>query len=135
MLNPTLLMDWLATIVPKSVFPPFPPFEKGPYINAMPDRVVHVSLLPGLGYAMEGAMDQPSFQLRCRGDQQNQDDAAAIAQVLDQAIYAQHFPQVFEGVKFALVTRLSGAPAPLGPPDDGFRYEYVCTYRTMIGVS
>jgi hypothetical protein len=127
------VIDWLSSIAPTPPDPPWPPFMEGPYIHDMPDRVVHVSMLPGLGWAMDGAVDQPSFQVRVRGDQHSQADAENVALQIDQAIYNQHFPQQLNGVNFVIVTRQAGTPAPLGPPDDGFRYEYVCTYRTMIG--
>ena len=129
------LTEWLSSLAPPPPAQPWPDIVSGPFIRDMPDRLVSITLLPGLGYAMEGSVDQPSFQVRARGDQSDQGDAETIAMDIDTAIFVQHFPQVFADTNFLLVTRLAGMPAPLGPPvqNDGMRLEYVCTYRTVIG--
>jgi hypothetical protein len=112
----------------------WPPILQGPYIHEMPDRALHVTMLPGLGTAMNGFVDQPTFQVRSRGQANDQADAETLALYIDRAIFLQHFPQVVQGVNFLLVARVGGSPAPLGPPEpDSLRYEYTCTYRTVIG--
>jgi len=138
------LVDWLASL---STLPPTPPISwpaimMGPYIHEMPDRLITVTLLPGLGYAMEGAVDQPTFQVRVRSDQNNQASGEILAQDIDFRILNAKFPVTLNfandlvsiDTKVSLVTRAAGSPAPLGPPDQAFRYDYTCTYRAVIGV-
>jgi hypothetical protein len=138
------LIGWLNSIAPQPPQPPWPSIKAGPYINEMPDRLITVTLLPGLGFSSEGAMDQPTFQVRVRSEQTNQATGELLAQQIDACIFNQHFPQVIqyqsdeltptESTTLVLVARLNGAPAPLGPPDDAYRYDYVCTYRAVVGV-
>jgi hypothetical protein len=143
LLTGSTLVDWISTLAPAPPNLPWPPLRSGPYINEMPDKLITLTMLPGLGFAAEGALDQPSFQVRCRGDQNDQSSAENIAFQIDDAIFNAQYP--VSSVDFSndydpplnivLVTRLSGAPAPLGPPEEpSFRYEYVCTYRCVIGV-
>lgn len=138
------VIDWLSSLASAAPLPPipYPPFLEGPYIREMPDRVIHVTLQPGLGYAFEAAIDQPTFQVRCRSDQNNQPSGEFLAQDLDYRIRNARYPtemnftndNVSLNTAVQLVTRAAGAPAPLGPPDDGMRFEYVCTYRCIVGV-
>jgi hypothetical protein len=128
-----VLITWLNSIQPNPNSIEWPEFREGPYIHEMPDRLVTVTLLPGPGLSFEGLADQPAFQVRVRSKQNYQIDAETVSLSIDRAIFSQHFPQVFQGVNLMLVTRSAGQPAPLGPPDDAFRYDYVCTYRTVIG--
>lgn len=129
-----MLIAWLASLQPQPPLEPWPSFMHGPYIHEMPDRLITVTMLPGNGFAFEGGADQPTFQVRVRSAQNNQADGEAVANEIDFAIFNQVFPQLVQDVKVLLVTRQAGAPAPLGPPDDANRFDYVCTYRTVIGV-
>lgn len=126
--------DWLQSLQPNPPAQQWPPFFTGPYIRDMPDQIVTVSLLPGIGFVMEGTADSPNVQIRTRSAQNDQQSAEDVAFAIDQAIFNTHFPVIFEDTTFVLVTRAGGSPVPLGPPDDAFRYDYVCTYRCVIGV-
>lgn len=127
------LIDWLQSLGAADATWTFNP---GPYIPDMPDKLITVTVTDGAGYAAEGALDQPFFQLRTRGNQDDGPGTEAQAFALDAAIAAQRFPQVIDGVSLNLVARTAGAPATLGPPEpDSMRYEYVCTYRVVVGVN
>ncbi len=130
------LSDWLTSLgvqFPVNVDGVAAP-NQGPYIPEEPDKLVTVTMLPGTGYELEGAVDSPSFQLRVRSGQNTQTDAETLALSLDNAILNAKFPTVIDNTKIQVASRLGGAPAVLGPPDDGFRYDYVSTYRVLIGV-
>jgi Bacteriophage minor capsid protein len=129
------IADWLKSLEPQPPNRPWPPFLIGPYIPEMPAKAVFVTMLDGLGYSMEAMADNPSFQIRVRGDDNDQNGAEELAYAIDAAILAQTFPQTTEdGTNLMIVKRLAGSPATLGPPDDAFRYEYVCSYLAQIGV-
>ena len=122
------LADWLVSLgVDQTVL------NQGPFIPKMPDELTTLTLLPGLGYTTEGALDNPSFQVRCRSGQNDQQSAEAAAFDIDSRIFRAQYPITVDGVRIVVVDRLGGAPAPLGPPDDAERIDYVCTYRAVIG--
>jgi Bacteriophage minor capsid protein len=128
MLTYSTLKDWLETLEVD-----IDRLNQGPFIPSMPDRLITVTMLPGAGYDTdEGALDQPTFQIRCRSAQGDQTSAESDAFEIDKKIFGAPFPALVDGVRIVLVTRLAGAPAPLGPPDDGDRFDYVCTYRAVV---
>ena len=130
------LSDWLKQLILGAEIENFPPFFQGPYIQELPNRICTLTLQPGSGYAMEGAADQPHFQVRIRSDQLAQGVAEKDAFTLDKLIFAAKFPtKLSSGMNLLLVARFGGAPATLGPPDSAQRFDYICNYNAVVGVS
>lgn len=133
------LQAWLQSLITSAgptVAETFPAFNEGPYIPEMPDELCSVTLTGGTGFQMEGAADAPTFQVRIRSQQNSQGTAERQLNVLDQLIFQAHFPTVLtSGLKLLLVSRVGGAPASIGPPDDAYRFDYVCNYYAIVGAT
>ena len=115
---------------------PFPTFNEGPYIPEMPDELLSITITGGTGFQMEGAADAPTFQIRIRSGQNNQSSARSQANVLDGLIFQAAFPtRLASGANLSLVSRVGGAPDSIGPPDDAYRYDYVCNYYAIVGAA
>ncbi|HEV2172916.1 MAG TPA: hypothetical protein VGR71_05080 [Nitrospira sp.] len=131
------LSTWLQGIVDAAgtiVSSTFPHIREGPYIPDMPDELCTITLTGGTGFQMEGAADAPTFQARIRSQQQQQDTAEQQANVLDKLIFNAQFPATLaSGLKLLLVSRIGGAPSSIGPPDDAYRFDYVCNYYAIVG--
>lgn len=117
------------------------PVLPGPYIEVMPDRIITVTLLPGIGYVFEGAADQAGFQARVRGKgsanyRESYSDAESMAVALDSLIFSANFPvTLLDGQVIAKAYRSAGQPSVLAPaPDDGDRFEFICDYTIIVGV-
>ena len=105
------------------------PLEPGPLILEMPDRLVTLSQAGGPGLMLESAADASLIQARVRGGQNDQPGAEQLALALDALIASASFPVVINGTKLIQCYRYGAPPSPLtGSPDDGDRYEYVCSY-------
>lgn len=142
------IQSWLSGLLVVEGITGFPPFNEGPFIPETPNKLCTITLAPGAGYQMEGAADQPQFQLRFRSDQGGssspgknpvQADIEQFAFTLDKLILQQSisgFPtKLPSGMNLLLVARVGGAPASLGPPDSAYRFDYVCNYYAVVGVS
>lgn len=133
------LSSWLQGLVTAAgtqIASSFPEFNEGPYIPEMPDELCSITLTGGTGYQMEGAADAPTFQIRIRSPQNNQSPAEQHANLLDKLIFEAKFPtSLASGLQLLLVSRVGGAPASIGPPDDAYRFDYVCNYYAIIGAS
>src|SRR4051794_16289128 len=89
------LAAWLQGLITSAgtqVSSAFPQFNEGPYIPEMPDELCTVSLTGGIGFQMEGAADQSTFQIRIRSAQNDQSTAGEQASVIDQLIFQARFP-------------------------------------------
>lgn len=127
---------WLKSLLSEKELSKFPEFREGPYIHETPDRLCTLTLSSGAGYAMEGAADQPQFQIRVRSDQNKQQTASYDINLLDMRIFQARFPtKLASGMNLLLVSRVGGSPAPLGPPDAAYRYDYTGNYAATVGVS
>lgn len=132
------LSTWLTGLLELAPVNPitqnFPNFNEGPYIPEMPNELCSITLTGGTGFQMEGAADAPTFQVRVRSDQNNQGTAEQQSLLLDQLIFQAQFPTTLtSGFKLLLVSRVGGAPASIGPPDDAYRFDYVCNYYAIVG--
>jgi hypothetical protein len=107
--------------------------NQGPYIPDMPAALVTYTMLPGLGIMLDGAADSIAFQQRVRSEPFDQSGAEKMAYALDTAMLSAQFPVQIAGALILLVDRSGGQPAPLGPPDNGDRFDYVSTYRALVG--
>ena len=133
------LQDWVQSLLTAAgplVSSAFPSINEGPYIPEMPDELCTFTLTGGTGFQMEGAADAPTFQARFRSQQNDQSTAETQARTLDGLIFQAQYPTVLtSGQKLLLVSRVGGAPASIGPPDDSYRFDYVCNYYAIVGAS
>jgi hypothetical protein len=95
-------------------------------------RVIVLSMQSGAGITMEGLFDTPAFQIRCRGAENNYDDAESIA--LDVDTIFMHAPTGFEmgDVYVDFIGRTGGAPQALPHTDVDNRYVFTCTYFAQV---
>lgn len=129
-------LQGLLTAAGTQVSSAFPAFNEGPYIPEMPDELCTVTLTGGVGFQMEGAADQQTFQVRIRSQQNDQSTAEAQINTLDRLIFLAAYPTTLaSGFKLLLVSRTGGAPASIGPPDDAYRFDYVGNYYAIVGAS
>lgn len=127
-------LQGLLTAAGTQIASAFPAFNEGPYIPEMPNELCSITLTGGTGFQMEGAADAPTFQVRIRSEQNNQVTAKLQSNVLDKLIFQAHFPTTLaSGLFLLLVSRVGGAPASIGPPDDAYRFDYVCNYYAVVG--
>lgn len=123
-LTATALVTWLSGYDITPVYP-------GAYWPDSPDRLAVITMQPGAGLLLEGAMDAPAFQIRIRGGQNNPGDAEQIARAYDYVILTAA-PLDLDGARVGVITRSGGAPAPLGGPDSAWRQEWTCTYVARV---
>jgi hypothetical protein len=124
------LIEWLASLGWDTAQETGSPILPGPYVPDEPDRVILATPTPGPGFTNEGATDVSGFQLRVRGGQNDQPSAERDALAIDALIFAANFPVTLpSGRVISRIGRTGGTPSPLsGTPDDGDRYEYICSY-------
>jgi hypothetical protein len=101
------------------------------YIDRIPDtgRVIFITMQPGAGLELEGLLDNPAFNIQCRGAEQNYEDAEAIAMEVD-SIILEHGPLGFElgGVVVQHMDRTGGAPQQINIADRAKRFAFSCNY-------
>jgi hypothetical protein len=107
--------------------------NQGPDIPDTPLTLVTFSMLPGQGIVLDGAAEWVSFQKRVRGEPFDQQGTEALAYALDDAMLRAQFPVAISGAELLLVDRTGGQPVPLGPPLAGDQFDYICTYRVLVG--
>lgn len=133
------LQTWLQSLLAAAgtlVTSGFPDFNEGPYIPEMPDELCTITLTGGTGWQMEGAADGPTFQVRVRSQQNAQGTAEQQSLLLDKLIFMAQYPTALaSGLKLLLVSRVGGGPASIGPPDDAYRFDYVCNYYAIVGAA
>lgn len=128
------LSTWLQGLLTAASVSQFPDFNEGPYIPEMPNELCSITLTGGTGYQLEGGADAPTFQVRVRSEQSNQSSAEQQSLLLDQLIFLAQYPTALaSGLKLLLVSRVGGGPASIGPPDDAYRFDYVCNYYAIVG--
>lgn len=121
-LRPRQLITWLGAQTTHQVArtaPGQPPPD-------MPDRLIMVTFTGGAGLMLEGAFDRLTFQVRCRGGQNEPDSADDMAFEVDTALLTAHMPTI-DAIPTLGFTRTGSPPAP-SQTDDGERPTTVCTY-------
>jgi len=123
------VVDWLNGLDPtlKAIV--------GPYVPDMPDAITSVMLVDGPGLQLEGSTDAVAYQVRCRGNQRNPQDAESRAWRVDQLIIDADKPALIGGNKLVDLYRLGGNPAPVQNDLDGERINFTCTYVFEVGRS
>jgi hypothetical protein len=108
--------------------------NRGPFIPEMPAQLITFTFSGGAGLLSEGELDDQNFQVRVRGDASDQNWPEAMAWAVDALIRGASFPVLIGSTKIRMVDRAGSPPTPLGAPDDGDRFEYICNYRMVVGL-
>lgn len=108
--------------------------NRGPFIPEMPARLITFTFAGGAGLTTEGMLDDQNFQMRVRGDANEQDWPEDTARQYDAMLLAAPMPMTIGTTRIRLIDRVGSAPTTLAPPDDGDRLEYVSNYRLVVGV-
>lgn len=120
----TLLINWLK-----------PQLQSGARLFAgrEPDtgRIITISMQPGSGLIMEGLFDTPGFQVRCRGGENNYQDAENIALEVDSILLASPTSFDIGDVRVDYIGRQGGAPQALPFTDASDRYTFTCNYYAV----
>lgn len=120
----TLLIDWLRPQIQS---------EARLFAGREPDngRVIVVTMQPGAGLQMEGLFDSPAFQIRCRGAENNYQDAENIALDVDSILLASPTSFDIGDVRVDYIGRSGGAPQALPFTDANSRYVFTCNYYAV----
>ena len=103
-----------------------------------PNRVISLQMQGGPGLSMDGLFDILTFQVLCRGGEDNFDDAEGIALEVDNILIGrtQHLVENFEisnpsgsdSVYVSGIGRTGGPPQQLPIIDSVSRFVFTCTY-------
>jgi len=95
-----------------------------------------ISFTGGPGLQLEDVLDVVTFQVRCRGPQEDDTGAALMfARRVDATICTAtyHGPILIGDVKVIRTGRVGAAPAQFGPRDNAHRVQTSCNYLFEIG--
>jgi hypothetical protein len=101
------------------------------YIDQMPDtgRVIFITMQPGPGLELEGLLDNPAFNIQCRGAERDYEDAEAIALEVDSIILEYgHLGFEMSDVVVQMMDRTGGAPQQINIADRASRFAFSCNY-------
>lgn len=124
----SMLVDWVK-----------PQLHSGARIFAgrEPDigRVIVVNMQQGPGITLDGLFDIVGFSIRCRGGENNYQDAENIALDVDSILLAS--PTSFEigDVRVLGIGRTGGAPQVLPFTDTENRYIATCNYYAEVSTN
>lgn len=107
--------------------------NRGPFIPVMPSKLITFTFAGGAGLLSEGEIDDQTFQVRVRGDANDQSGPESLALQIDKLLLGASLPVTIGSTRFLALDRAGSPPTPLGPPDDGDRFEYVGNYRMVVG--
>ena len=118
----TLLRKWLESHLTSGV---------KVYTDRMPNtgRAILITMQPGAGLEMEGLLDNPAFNIQCRGAENNYEDAEDIALEVDSIIL--NFGDLgfeMDDVVVQVLDRTGGAPAQIQVLDSANRFAFSCNY-------
>lgn len=120
----SLLIDWLR-----------PQIKSGARLFAgrEPDvgRIITITMTSGSGPIMEGLFDTPGFQVRCRGGENNYQDAENIAMEVDSILLSSPTSFDIGDVRVDFIGRSGGAPQALPFTDANDRYIFTCNYYAV----
>lgn len=99
-------------------------------------RVIFITINPGAGLTDEGLIDNPSFNVQCRGGENNYEDAERIALEVDQIILELGSVGFeFEGVQFYLLDRTGGGPQQINVSDTANRFAFSGNYYAKVSTN
>lgn len=108
-------------------------------LPSTPNRVVSLMPQNGPGLEMEGVFDVVSFQVSCRGGENNFDDAQAMATEIDNFFIGKDgYPMEnfwIGNVYVSSVGRLGSAPVTTPLPDQDSRWTFTCTYYAYVSTN
>lgn len=99
-----------------------------PVIPDSPDRIVVVTLLPGIGHDHEKAFEVRTFQLRARSIQNIPEQAEEDLMGIDTLLNSMRMPWRPDGAHVIELGWTGGGPSPLPTDDSANRYSWVCSY-------
>lgn len=99
-----------------------------PVIPDSPDRIVVVTLLPGIGHDHEKAFEVRTFQLRARSIQNIPEQAEEDLMGIDTLLNSMRMPWRPDGAHVIELGWTGGGPSPLPADDSANRYSWVCSY-------
>jgi hypothetical protein len=119
------LKDWLSGVI-----------ESGApiIIGRVPDsgRFIKITLGGSAGgLQVEGLFDAPTFQIQCRGGENNYEDAEAIAYEIDSVMIGAPNNFMMGDVYVQTISRVGGAPQSLQLTDAQSRYVFTCNYYAI----
>lgn len=105
------------------------------YTDRMPDtgRVILITMQPGAGLEMEGILDNPAFNIQCRGAENNYEDAEEISLEVDSIILNNGYLGFeMDGVIIQGIDRTGGAPQEIIVSDRANRFAFSCNYYAKV---
>jgi hypothetical protein len=104
------------------------------YYDRTPDTGRCIRIIPGGsagGLQMDGLFDAPTFQIQCRGGENNYEDAEAIAYEIDN-VFLNSSNNIMVGDCYVqVIDRIGGAPQNLQIRDPESRFVFTCTYYAI----
>lgn len=127
-LTTQVLIDW---------FKPQLKSEARLFAGREPDmgRVITISMGQGFGPTMDGILDTPGFQVRCRGAENNLADAENIAMEIDSVIMRAPTSFFIGDVYVDYLGRSGGAPQQLAMNDSLSRFTFTCSYFASVDLN
>jgi hypothetical protein len=105
------------------------------YVDRIPatGRMIYLSRSPGIGLEMEGLIDNPRFNVQCRGAENNFEDAEAIAVDVDSVVLELgSVGWELDGVRVDYMDRTGGDPQELTVADSSSRFAFSCNYYAKV---
>lgn len=145
-LTTTKLCDWLrpqittgARVIPGK-------------LSDTPNRVISIVMATGPGLGMEGLFDVVTFQVSCRGGENNLDDAETMALEVDDILTGRSLGNLYKsenfminveptdgvvdvGVYVSQMGRTGGRPSQLTLVDSQSRFTFTCNYFAHISTN
>lgn len=100
----------------------------GVAIPDYPDKLAIVTMLPGSGHSNEKVFENRTFQVRCRGLQNDFEMAENMSYGIDDLLNDVQLPSQFGDTLVNDIGWTGGGPSPLPVDDTSYRYTFVCSY-------
>lgn len=116
-----------------------------------PNRVIGIVMGTGPGLDMEGLFDIVTFQVSCRGAEQNLDDAETMAMEVDDILIGRSVDPLYSSENFVIASesedvmdlgvyvsqmgRTGGSPSQLTLPDSQSRFTFTCSYFANVSTN
>lgn len=120
------IVDWLQTQRPDYEY------TTGPKVPETPDRLVIITRTGGGPLMFDGAIDEPGFQVRVRGEQFDGNSAEDTAIDLDTLIIGSQMFDLPDGTPVLEIIRSGSTPEAV-LVDDADRTTYTCNYVARVG--
>lgn len=106
----------------------------------MPNRAVSIVRGPGTGLSHEGLFDMVTFQVSCRGGEQNLDDAETIAYDVDDILTGRSTSKsenffITPEIYVSQLGRVGGGPSQLTITDSQSRFVFTCNYFAQFSTN